>query len=63
MAKIIEITIDQETAELKVEAHGFAGVGCKALVDGLAAALGKIETQFEKPEMKAVKMTTVGICR
>ena len=63
MAKIIEIIIDEETAELSVEAHGFHGVGCKALVDGLAAALGSIKETHDKPEMKLIKTTTVGICR
>jgi hypothetical protein len=54
MARVIEITIDESTAEMTVDLHGFHGIGCSALIDGLKS--GETIERKTKPEYKATKV-------
>lgn len=49
MAKIITVTIDEETAETSVDLAGFHGKGCAEVLKAFEG-LGKITKQGKKPE-------------
>lgn len=51
-ARKIIVTINPQTADVKVEAVGFQGAGCAALVDALSAAGGTVTDQTFKPEYR-----------
>jgi hypothetical protein len=49
MKRTIEITVSP-TGELRIEAVGFTGSGCKEATKALEEALGKLELFQTKPE-------------
>ena len=57
-AKKIIVTIDPKTAEVEVEAIGFYGVGCAALVDALSSG-GKVLESKTLPEFNEREQVVV----
>jgi hypothetical protein len=57
-AKEIFVTIDPMTAEVEVEAKGFAGVGCEAIVDALSAG-GEVLDSHYTPEFRQSEQVLV----
>lgn len=43
------VTVD-ETGEVKVEAKGITGSGCKALTEAIERAIGTVSGDVKKPE-------------
>ena len=60
MAKIVTITIDEGTGQSEIDAAGYHGKGCDAVVRGFAAGLGAPEvtkkSEFNAPEITKNKL-------
>ena len=60
MAKITTITIDETTGATEVDATGYHGKGCDAVVRGFTAGLGNAEvskkSEFNAPEITKNKL-------
>jgi len=50
MSAQIVVTISAE-ADVKVEAKGVTGIGCKALTKAIEDSLGTVKADHSKPEM------------
>jgi len=58
LARIVEVTIDLDTAETTVETSGFQGKSCEAVVKGITAALGDASANItHKREFSAPTLT------
>ena len=60
MVKIVTITIDEGTGQSEIDAAGYYGKGCDAVVRGFAAGLGAPEvtkkSDFNKPDFTKTKI-------
>lgn len=58
MAKLVTVTIDQETGDFSVDLTGFHGNGCADVAEAFAE-LGMVTKDVKKPEFKAKQVNTV----
>jgi hypothetical protein len=60
MAKIVTVVIDEGTGATEIDAAGYHGKGCDAVIKGFAAGLGSAEVtkkaEFNKPELTKNKI-------
>jgi hypothetical protein len=56
MAKLVKVTIDEESAEVAIDLIGYHGKGCDKLLAAFAT-LGTLKTQTAKPEYREQAQT------